>query len=156
MKNDILSTWGKCSFCHFCFVNSNTGVWVLADFLGFLPPGFHARAVLSLSGILSLDWNVWYILWIFRDFGNFQKSMKMYERNYFSLFCKSHLIIFLLFIIGTPILCFTTSDSWIFRDFLVLFWGFLELHLWEPCPGVARQGSLSVYIKRTLFAAYLD
>jgi len=45
-------------------VNSNTGVWVLADFLGFLPPGFHARAVLSLSGILSVDWNFWPFLGI--------------------------------------------------------------------------------------------
>jgi len=40
--------------------------------------------------------------------------MKMCEMNYFSLFCKSYLGIFLTFIIGTPILCCTTTDLGIF------------------------------------------
>jgi len=47
--------------------------------------------------------------------------MKMYEMNYFSSFCKSYLILFLTFIIGTPILYSTTTDLGIFRDFLMLF-----------------------------------
>ena len=86
------------------------------DFVPRLELLTHYRDFLGISGIL----------------GDFHKSVKMYERNYFSLFCKSYLILFLSFIIGTPILCWTTSDLWIFRDFLVLFQGFLELHLWEP------------------------
>jgi len=43
--------------------------------------------------------------------------MKMYDMNYFILFCKSYLILFLTFIIGTPILCCTTTDLGIFRCF---------------------------------------
>jgi len=38
----------------------------------------------------------------------------MYEMNYFSLFCKTYLVPFLTFIIGTPILCCTTADLGIF------------------------------------------
>jgi len=34
----------------------------------------------------------------------------MCEINYFSLFCKSYLVLFLTFIIRTPILCSTTTD----------------------------------------------
>jgi len=41
--------------------------------------------------------------------------------NYFSLFCKLYLALFLTFIIGTPILCCTTTDLGTFwycsRDF---------------------------------------
>jgi len=47
--------------------------------------------------------------------------MKMCEMNYFSLFCKLYLVLFLTFIIRTPILCCTTWDLGIFwhcsRDF---------------------------------------
>ena len=59
------------------------------DFVPRLELLTHYRDFLGISGIL----------------GDFQKSVKMYERNYFSLFCKSYLILFLSFIIGTPILC---------------------------------------------------
>ena len=45
----------------------------------------------------------------------------MCEMNYFSLVCKSYLVLFLIFIIGTPILCSTIIDLGIFwycsRDF---------------------------------------
>jgi len=34
---------------------------------------------------------------------DFQKCVKMYEMKYFSLFCKSHLVLFLTFITGTPV-----------------------------------------------------
>jgi len=45
----------------------------------------------------------------------------MCEMNYLSLFCKSYLVLFLTFIIGTPILCCTITDLGFFwycsRDF---------------------------------------
>jgi len=34
--------------------------------------------------------------------------MKMYEMNYFNLFYKLYLVLFLTFIIDTPMLCGTT------------------------------------------------
>jgi len=40
--------------------------------------------------------------------------MKMCKINCFSLFCKSYLVLFLKFFIGTPILCCTTTDLGIF------------------------------------------
>ena len=42
----------------------------------------------------------------------------MWEMNYFSLFCKWCLVLFLTFIIRTPILCCTTTDLGI----LGIFW----------------------------------
>jgi len=63
----------------------------------------------------------------------------MCERNYFSLFCKSYLVQVSTFIIGTPILCCTITDLGIFSFFLVLFYGFLEMNLWEHCS--AGKGS---------------
>jgi len=75
--------------------------------------------VLSLLEILPLDWNFWPFLEIFRDF---QKSLRMFEMNYFSCFCKSFLVLFLRIIIGTPILRCTITDLSYFwycsRDFL--------------------------------------
>ena len=44
----------------------------------------------------------------------------MCEMNYFSLFCKSYLVLFLTLIIGTPILCSTITDLGIFW-FLAIF-----------------------------------
>ena len=58
------------------------------------------------------------LLTLFRDF---RRSMKMCEMNYFSLFCKSYLVLFLTFIIGTPILCFTTTDLGMFGTVLGIF-----------------------------------
>jgi len=47
--------------------------------------------------------------------------MKMYEMNYFSLYCKLYLVLFLTFTIGTPILCWITTDVrtfwYCYRDF---------------------------------------
>ena len=43
--------------------------------------------------------------------------------NYFKLFCKSYLVLFLTFILGTPILCCTTTDLGIFGVV------FLEAHV---------------------------
>jgi len=40
--------------------------------------------------------------------------MRMYKMNNFHLLCKSYLVLFLIFIIGTPILCCTTTDLGIF------------------------------------------
>jgi len=37
--------------------------------------------------------------------------MKMCEMNYLVLFCKSYLVLFLTFIIGTPILCCTRGAT---------------------------------------------
>ena len=58
---------------------------------------------------------------LFSPFRDFWKSMKMCEMNCFSLFCKWYLVLFLTFIIRTPILCCTTTDLGIFwycsRDF---------------------------------------
>jgi len=48
------------------------------------------------------------------SFRDFRKSMKLCEMNYFSLFCKWYFILFLTFIIRTPILCCTTADLGIF------------------------------------------
>jgi len=50
-------------------------------------------------------------LTLFRDF---RRSMKMCEMNYLILFCKSYLVLFLTFIICTPISCFTTTCLGIF------------------------------------------
>jgi len=47
--------------------------------------------------------------------------MKMYEMNYFSVFGKSYLALFLTFIIGCPILCCTTTDVGIFSAILGIF-----------------------------------
>jgi len=47
--------------------------------------------------------------------------MKMCEMNYFSSFYKSYLVLFLTFIIGTPILCCTITDSCFFSTFLGIF-----------------------------------
>jgi len=58
------------------------------------------------------------LLTIFRDF---QKSMKTSEINYFSLFCKSYSVLFLTFIIGTPILCCTITDLGFFGTVLGIF-----------------------------------
>jgi len=56
------------------------------------------------------------LLTFFRDF---RSSMKMCEIIYFSLFCKSYLVLFFTSIIGTPILCCSTTYSGIFcfREF---------------------------------------
>ena len=59
------------------------------------------------------------LLTLFRDF---RRSMKMCEMNYFSLFCKSYLVLFLTFIIGTPILCCAITDLGIFGTVLGIFW----------------------------------
>jgi len=48
--------------------------------------------------------------------------MKMYEMNYFSLFCKSYLVVFLIFISGTMILCWTTTHLRIFLYCSKYFW----------------------------------
>jgi len=45
----------------------------------------------------------------------------MCEMNYFNLFCKSYLVLFLTFIIGTPILCSTITDLGIFVTVLGIF-----------------------------------
>jgi len=51
------------------------------------------------------------LLTLFRDF---RRSMKMCEMNYFSLFCKSYLVLCLTFISGAPVLRCTTTDLGIF------------------------------------------
>jgi len=55
---------------------------------------------LLLLGILSLDWNFWPFLGIFSDLGIFRKVWKCVKMNYFSLFCKSYLVLFLTFIMA--------------------------------------------------------
>jgi len=57
--------------------------------------------------------------------------MKMCEMNYFSLVCKSYLVLFLIFIIGTPILCSTIIDLGIFWYCSRDFWSFICER--EPC-----------------------
>jgi len=47
--------------------------------------------------------------------------MKMCEMNYFSLFDKSYLVLFLTFIIGTPLLCCTITDLGLFGTVLRIF-----------------------------------
>ena len=56
------------------------------------------------------------ILGIFRDF---RKSTKKRKMNYFSLFCKSYLLIFSTFIM--PLLCCSSTDLGIFYTVLVIF-----------------------------------
>ena len=68
------------------------------------------------------------LLTLFRDF---RRSMKMCEMNYFSLFCKSYLVLFFTFIIGTPILCCTTTYLGIFWYCYRDFWSFICER--EPC-----------------------
>jgi len=86
--------------------------------------------VLSLLGILSLDWNFWPL---FRDF---RRSIKMCEMNYRISFCKSYFVLFLIFIIGTPIFLL---HHHIFRDFFGNcsrdFWSFIC----ESSPSQVRQ-----------------
>ena len=62
------------------------------------------------------------LLTLFRDF---RRIMKMCEMNYFSLFCKSYLVLFLTFIIGTPILFCTTTYLGIFWYCSRDFWSFI-------------------------------
>jgi len=62
-------------------------------------------------------------------FRDFRKSMKVCEMNYFSLFCKWYLVLFLTCIIRTPILCCTTTDLGIFWYCSRDFW---SCKLWEP------------------------
>jgi len=79
-------------------------------------------------------------------FRDFRKSFKMCKMNNICLFCKSCLVLFL-------------SLSWHsdfilhhhrFSDFIVLFLGFLELHLWEPWIQVTMAVLDSYnYLKRT-------
>jgi len=45
----------------------------------------------------------------------------MHEMNYFSLFCKSYLVLFLTFIIGIPILCCTVTGLGFFGTVLGIF-----------------------------------
>jgi len=71
------------------------GACVCYCLLSGLGWGGTVGAVLSLLGILSLDWNFWPFLGMFRDL---RKSMKMCKMNYFSLFWKSYLVLFLTFI----------------------------------------------------------
>jgi len=54
--------------------------------------------VLSLLGILSLDWNFRPFLGIYGFFRDILKSMKMCKMKFFSLFWKSYLVLFLTFI----------------------------------------------------------
>ena len=51
--------------------------------------------MLSLLGILSQHWNFRLFLVFLGTFRNFRKSMKMCKMNYFSLFWKSYLVLFL-------------------------------------------------------------
>jgi len=81
--------------------------------------------VLSLLGILSLDWNFWPL---FRDF---RRSIKMCEMNYRILFCKSYFVLFLIFIIGTPIFLL---HHHIFRDFLVTVLGIFGVSFVRALP----------------------
>ena len=58
-----------------------------------------SHAVLSLIGILSLDWNLWPFLGIWGFFREFRNCAEMCKMNYFSLFWKSYFVLFLTFII---------------------------------------------------------
>ena len=73
-------------------------------------------AVLSLLGILSLDWNFWSFLGIF---GKVWKCMKW---TTCSSFYKLYLVLFLTFIIGPPMLYGTTTDLGIFCYCSRHFW----------------------------------
>ena len=71
-------------------------------------------------------------LTLFRDFW---KRMKMCEMNHFSSFCKSYLVLFLKFIIGTSILCCITTDLGIFWYCSTDFWSCFCESPDSNCPG---------------------
>jgi len=91
-------------FMYWCLLLSNwmklIETWFLTTVVIYpklCDTGWEYRAVLSLLGILSLDWNFWPFQGFFRDF---RKSMKMSKMNYLSLFCKSYFVVFLTFIMA--------------------------------------------------------
>ena len=98
-------TWCQISLIH-CTVNwSSVGsLLTFKDVIELRSMVGNGGPVLSLSRILSLDWNFRpffrNFLGIYGFFRNFRKSMKMRKMKFFSLFWKSYLVLFLTLIIA--------------------------------------------------------
>jgi len=76
--------------------------------------------------------------------------MKMCEMNYFSFFFKPYWVLFLTFIIGTQILCCTTTDLGIFGTAVGIFGvGFVRA-LWLEYNIVTKEK------RSSMLSRYLD
>ena len=74
---------------------------------------------------------------------DFRRSMKTCEMNYLIVFFKSYLVLFLTFISGTPISCFTTTYLGIFGNCSRDFWSFISespASQARQCPNSIRGG----------------